>query len=82
MRIPRDVSGDELAKCLREFGYRITRQTGGHMRLTRVGREKHHITIPRHRSLRVGTLSNILRDIAEHLQKTKAELIDRLWESD
>ena len=27
MRLPRDVSGDDLAKALAELGYRVTRQT-------------------------------------------------------
>jgi predicted RNA binding protein YcfA (HicA-like mRNA interferase family) len=79
MRIPRDIGGNELAKCLRELGYRITRQIGSHMRLTRSNGEEHHITIPRHKPLKIGTLSSILRDIADQLDMSKAELIDRLW---
>jgi hypothetical protein len=27
VRLPRDVSGDDLAKALAELGYRVTRQT-------------------------------------------------------
>ena len=27
MRLPRDVSSDDLAKALKGFGYKITRQT-------------------------------------------------------
>lgn len=57
MRLPRDVSGDELAQALQTFGYRVSRQTGSHVRLTTVERGEHHVTIPRHRSLRVGTLA-------------------------
>ncbi len=34
MRLPPDVSGEELAILLRHYGYEVTRQTGGHMRLT------------------------------------------------
>lgn len=34
MRLPRDVKGEELAKLLNKFGYRMTRQTGSHLRLT------------------------------------------------
>lgn len=34
MRLPRDISGDDLARRLRVFGYQATRQTGSHMRLT------------------------------------------------
>src|SRR5713226_8891338 len=34
MRLARDVSGDDLAKALADLGYRVTRQTGSHLRLT------------------------------------------------
>ena len=34
MKLPRDISGVELAKALERLGYRITRQTGSHLRLT------------------------------------------------
>ncbi len=79
MRLPRDVSGEELARLLGRFGYRVTRQTGSHLRLTRHGNGEHHITIPRHGTLKVGTLSAILKDIAEQLKITKEELVQALW---
>jgi hypothetical protein len=34
VRLPRSVSGPELAKALQRLGYEVTRQTGSHMRLT------------------------------------------------
>jgi predicted RNA binding protein YcfA (HicA-like mRNA interferase family) len=34
MKVPRDLSGDDLAKALARIGYRETRQTGSHLRLT------------------------------------------------
>jgi predicted RNA binding protein YcfA (HicA-like mRNA interferase family) len=34
MKLPRDLSGAELAKALAQLGYRVTRQTGSHLRLT------------------------------------------------
>jgi len=34
MRLPRDVSGADLARALSKLGYKVTRQTGSHMRLT------------------------------------------------
>ena len=79
MRLPRDLSGEELAKQLAKFGYQVTRQTGSHMRLTRHNDNEHHITIPKHANLRVGTLNNILNDIAEHLKISKEEVIHQLW---
>lgn len=82
MKLPRDLSGAELASLLAQFGYEATRQTGSHMRLTsrRAGIE-HHITIPNHRSLRVGTLSGILKQVAAHLDMEPAALADRLFGS-
>jgi hypothetical protein len=36
MRLPRDLSGQDLVKALRKLGYQTTRQTSSHIRLTRV----------------------------------------------
>ena len=33
MKLPRDLSGTELARVLQVLGYKVTRQTGSHMRL-------------------------------------------------
>ena len=33
MKLPRDLSGTELAVALRRYGYQITRQTGRHLRV-------------------------------------------------
>jgi predicted RNA binding protein YcfA (HicA-like mRNA interferase family) len=79
MKLPRDLSGDDLAKALESLGYRITRQTGAHLRLTTELQGEHHITVPRHESLRVGTLSAILRDIAAHHGLSRDELSDQLF---
>lgn len=34
MKLPRDLSGADLAKALTRVGYRSTRQSGSHIRLT------------------------------------------------
>lgn len=78
MKLPRDLSGDELVKLLAHLGYQITRQTGSHVRLTRPGEHEHHITVPRHQILKVGTLHNILKDVATHLGTSVEELIESL----
>lgn len=64
MRIPRDLSGAELISLLSKLGYRQTRQAGNHVRLTCDDPSQHHVTIPLHDSLRIGTLSAILNDVA------------------
>lgn len=79
MRLPRDVSGSELAKALAGIGYRVTRQTGSHLRLTLDSPHQHHVTIPAHDPLKVGTLSAILADVAGNLKISRDDLILRLF---
>lgn len=75
MRIPRDLSGKELIKRFERLGYRVTRQTGSHVRLTCDNPEVHHVTVPNHDPLRVGTLSAILADVATARHQTRDELL-------
>ncbi len=79
MKLPRDLDGEKLAKLLRKYGYEVTRQTGSHMRLTTHLNGEHHITIPKHRPLKPGTLNSILKDVAEHLGMSKKELMEELF---
>jgi predicted RNA binding protein YcfA (HicA-like mRNA interferase family) len=79
MRLPRDLSGRELAQALSLMGYAVTRQTGSHMRLTTNENGEHHITIPDHNPLRIGTLSAILNDVADHFDLPRDELLERLF---
>ena len=78
MRLPRDLSGDELAHRLGQFGYAIARQKGSHMRLTTQIPSEHHVTIPRHDPLRIGTLAAVLDSVATHLAMTRNELLDAI----
>ena len=80
MKLPRDLAGAELASLLSRFGYEVTRQTGSHMRLTsRLRGDEHHVTIPRHRDLRVGTLASILTDVALYLDRERDAVADELF---
>jgi predicted RNA binding protein YcfA (HicA-like mRNA interferase family) len=79
MRLPRDLSGSDLAQTLGNLGYSITRQTGSHLRLTTQQHGEHHLTIPQHDPLRVGTLSAILADVADHFKITREQLLNRLF---
>ena len=81
MRLPRDVSGAELAAALKIFGYEITRQHGSHIRLTTLRNGEHHLTVPSHSPLRMGTLSGILSDVAEHFQVTRQEITKKVFAS-
>jgi predicted RNA binding protein YcfA (HicA-like mRNA interferase family) len=79
MRIPRDLSGSDLVRALATLGYAVTRQTGSHVRLTTGDRGQHHVTVPRHDALRLGTLSGILADVADHFGLSRGELVERLF---
>jgi predicted RNA binding protein YcfA (HicA-like mRNA interferase family) len=70
----------QLASLLQRYGYKITRQTGSHMRLTTLQEGEHLITIPHHPSLRVGTLNAILKDVAQHLGIERDALVNSLLE--
>ena len=79
MKLPRDLSGEALAQALKSLGYQIDRQTGSHIRLTTQQNSEHHITIPNHSPIKVGTLNSILRDVADHFNLTRDELVNRLF---
>ncbi len=79
MKLPRDLSGVDLAKALERLGYRISRQTGSHLRLTLDSPMQHHITIPAHDPLKVGTLAAILADVAAHGKISREDLVRHLW---
>jgi predicted RNA binding protein YcfA (HicA-like mRNA interferase family) len=80
LKLPRDPDGKKLPALLRPYGCQITRQTGSHLRLTsaRKGRD-HHVTIPAHRELSVGTLHRILRDVAMYLEMELATFLNELF---
>jgi len=73
MRLPRNLSASELIKVLSKYHYSVERQKGSHIRLTTTLKGQHHITIPNHDPLKIGTLSAILGDVANYLGKTKEE---------
>ncbi len=80
MKSPRNISGAELGKLLsKNFDYEIVRQKGSHIRMTTQRPSKHHITIPNHVPIKIGTLSAILADVAEHLGLSRDELMEILF---
>ena len=80
MKLPRDLGGDELIALLGKYGYQATRQTGSHVRLTSNYKgTEHHVTVPRHESLKVGTLSSIMDEVAGYLMMDKQSLIDEMF---
>ena len=79
MKLPRDLSGADLVRALGRVGYRVTRQTGSHVRLSTDRPTEHHLTVPAHDPLKVGTLAAILGDVAAHLEIDRDELLRRLF---
>lgn len=80
MRLPRDLSAKDLVHALSKLGYTVSHQTGSHLRLTTNELGEHHITIPAHDPLRIGTLNSILLDICDHHGMDKEDLLRLLIE--
>lgn len=79
MKIPRNVSAREFIKSLSKIGYEVSRQKGSHIRLTCSFPQTHHVTIPNHDPIKVGTLSAILADISVNRNQTKEDLIKEIF---
>ena len=79
MKLPRNISSNELTSSLQKFGYAVTRQKGSHIRLTTSINGQHHLTIPNHNPIKIGTLSSILSDLAIHFNLSKEEVIKSLF---
>ncbi len=80
MKLPRDLSGAELARLLRRYGYEEIRQSGSHIRVRTTSKgSAHQVTIPAHTPLKVGTLSSILLEIATYLEISKEVLARELF---
>jgi predicted RNA binding protein YcfA (HicA-like mRNA interferase family) len=79
MRLPRDLSGRDLAKGLcRHWDYREIHQTGSHILLQTETPGHQRIPIPAHKSLKVGTLNEILRQIANHKGVTRQAILESI----
>lgn len=80
MKIPRDISAKELLPSLNKLGFEVTRQKGSHIRLTAIISDKeHHITIPNHQPIKIGTLNNIINDLSSIFKINKEEMIQKLF---
>lgn len=71
----RNLSAQDLIKILKKFDYQVTRQTGSHIRLKTLKNGEHNVTIPNHDPIKIGTLNNILNDIALHFDIAKDQII-------
>jgi len=79
MKLPRDVSGRDLAAALcRHWGYEEVHQAGSHIILQTERPTPHRVAIPAHKALRIGTLNGILRDVADHKGVGRHAILDSL----
>ena len=77
MKLPRDLYGRELARILcARWGYTKVHQVGSHIILQTETPRHHRIAIPDHKSLRIGTLNAILREVAAAKNVTREDLLD------
>ena len=65
MKIPRDLSGQDLVQTLcRKWGYRVVHQEGSHVVLETDKPSHQRLAVPAHKYLRIGTLNAIFRMVA------------------
>ncbi len=80
MKIPRDAGYEDLINSLKRIGYKISRQSGSHIRLSaEIKGKTHNITIPAHNPIKIGTLNAILNELSNVLEIPKNELIEKLF---
>ena len=79
MKIPRDISGDKLVKALcKSWGYQQIHQVGSHVILETESPSHQRLSIPNHKSLRIGTINSIIRAVANHKGVDKNKIIETL----
>lgn len=79
MKLPRDLSGDDVVRGLERVGYVVSRKKSSHIRLTTQRDGEHHVTVPDHDALKVGTLAAILADVGEHLGLDREALLTEMF---
>ncbi len=76
MKLPRDLSGEELIKHLcKRWGYERVHQVGSHVILQTQQPTPHRVAVPAHTPLRLGTLNSILSAVALHKRVTKEDVL-------
>lgn len=80
MKLSRDISAADLIKIMNKIGYEVTRQKGSHIRLTHSKENlSHHITIPNHDPIKIGTQNGILKDLSAYLKISKDEVLSKYF---
>ena len=76
MKLPRDLSGESLAKHLsKHWEYEQVHQVGSHIILETEQPTPHRIAVPAHTPLKIGTLNAILAAVAAHTNVAKEDVL-------
>jgi predicted RNA binding protein YcfA (HicA-like mRNA interferase family) len=76
MKLPRDLSGEDLTKHLcKKWGYQRVHQVGSHVILQTEQPTPHRVAVPAHAALRIGTLNSILSAVAMHKGVAKEDVL-------
>ena len=79
MNIPSDLGGHTLVGALcRTWDYVKVNQVGSHIVLQTQTPTPHRVSIPTHKTLRIGTLNSILRSVANHKGVDRQTILDSI----
>ena len=79
MKLPSDLSGHALVRALcRHWGYVEVNRVGSHIVVQTQQPTPHRVSIPAHKTLRVGTLNAIFRSVANHKGVDRQEILDSI----
>jgi predicted RNA binding protein YcfA (HicA-like mRNA interferase family) len=79
MKSPRSLSAKELIKLLKIYGYEVVSQKGSHIKVATSRNGQHHLAIPNHDPIKIGTLNAIIRQVSDHIGKGKEEVFEELF---
>jgi len=79
MRMPRDISGKDIIRALKIYGYQVIRQNGSHITVTTQREGEHHLTIPNHDPIKLGTLNGIISQVSNHFKQSKEDVVRQLF---
>ena len=69
MKLPRDLSGQDVVKALKKLGFSVEHQKGSHIRLAKGGLR---VTVPNHKEISSPkTLQTILKQAGVTVQELK-----------
>jgi predicted RNA binding protein YcfA (HicA-like mRNA interferase family) len=61
-KLPRNMSGRDLVKHLEKIGYAVDHQRGSHIIMKHGERPLPRLSVPDHKTVRIGLLRNVIRD--------------------